>query len=106
MITGINESKTLTKHISCECKWKFDERKCNPDHWWNSDKCWCECKNPHACEKDYVLNPALCNCENVKYLASIVDDWAIISDEIIDAEAEARLNDQINFNENKATCKT
>ena len=29
MITGINESKTLTKHISCECKCKFDERKCN-----------------------------------------------------------------------------
>ena len=27
MITGINESKTLTKHISCECKRKFDERK-------------------------------------------------------------------------------
>ena len=29
MITGINESKTLTKHISCECKFKFDGRKCN-----------------------------------------------------------------------------
>ena len=29
MITGINESKTLTKHISCECKCKFDGRKCN-----------------------------------------------------------------------------
>ena len=26
MITGINESKTLTKHISCKCKCKFDER--------------------------------------------------------------------------------
>ena len=25
MITGINESKTLTKHISCECKCIFDE---------------------------------------------------------------------------------
>ena len=24
MITRINESKTLTKHISCECKCKFD----------------------------------------------------------------------------------
>ena len=24
MITGINESKTLTKDISCECKCKFD----------------------------------------------------------------------------------
>ena len=31
MITGINESKALTKHISCECKCKFDGRKCNLD---------------------------------------------------------------------------
>ena len=31
MITGINESKTLTKHISCECKCKFDGRKYNSD---------------------------------------------------------------------------
>ena len=29
MITGIKESKTLTKHISCECKYKIDSRKCN-----------------------------------------------------------------------------
>ena len=29
MITGINESKTLTQHISCECKCKFDGRKRN-----------------------------------------------------------------------------
>ena len=29
MITGIIESKTLTKHISCKCKCKFDGRKCN-----------------------------------------------------------------------------
>ena len=27
MITGINESETLTKDISCECKCRFDERK-------------------------------------------------------------------------------
>ena len=26
MITGINESKTLTKHISCDCKCKFDAK--------------------------------------------------------------------------------
>ena len=31
MITRINKSKTLTKHISCECKCKFDERNCNSD---------------------------------------------------------------------------
>ena len=28
MITRINESKTLTNHISCEGKCKFDETKC------------------------------------------------------------------------------
>ena len=27
--TEKNELKTLTKHISCECKCKFDGRKCN-----------------------------------------------------------------------------
>ena len=25
MITGINESKILTKHVSCECKYIFDD---------------------------------------------------------------------------------
>ena len=39
MITGINESKTLTKHILCECKCKFDGKKCNSDQLWNNDKC-------------------------------------------------------------------
>ena len=29
IITEINESKTLIKHISCECKCKFDGRSCN-----------------------------------------------------------------------------
>ena len=33
MITGINELKTLTKYISCECKCRFDGRKCNSDQW-------------------------------------------------------------------------
>ena len=40
MITGISESKTLTKHISSKCQWKFDGRKCNSDQWWNNNKCW------------------------------------------------------------------
>ena len=44
MITGINKSKTLTNHISCECKCRFDGGKCNSDQWWNNNKCLCECK--------------------------------------------------------------
>ena len=38
MIIGINVLKTL-KHISCKCKCKFDEKKCNSNQWWNNDKC-------------------------------------------------------------------
>ena len=69
MITRINESKTLTKHVSCECKCKFDGAKFN----------------------------------NIfgKYLTSIMDDSAIMCDDIIES-----YNDEINLNEKKETCKT
>ena len=40
--------------------------KCNSNQWWNNNKCRCEFKK-HICEKDYVCNPATCNCENGKY---------------------------------------
>ena len=39
MITGIHESKTLAKHISCEYKCKFDGRNCNSNQKWNNNKC-------------------------------------------------------------------
>ena len=28
MITGISESRTLTKHMSCKCECNFDGKKC------------------------------------------------------------------------------
>ena len=49
------------------------------------------------CEEDYVWNPAICNCENGQYLASIMDK--IICDEIIEPQDE-----KANFNENKLIC--
>ena len=55
MITEINESKTLTKHISCECKCRFNRTKCSSDQWWNDDNCWCECKKHHVCAKWWCL---------------------------------------------------
>ena len=39
----LNGSKILTKHVSCECKYKFDGRKRNLNQKWNNDKSWCEC---------------------------------------------------------------
>ena len=55
MVSGINESKTLTKHISYECQCIFDGRKNDLDHWWNNDKCQCECKKCHVCKKKIIL---------------------------------------------------
>ena len=54
-----NESKILTKHISCKCKCKFDDRKCNSNQKCNNDTCWHECKNG-------------------KYLGSIIDNSVIM----------------------------
>ena len=80
MFTWISESKTLTEHISCKCKCKFDYRKYNLNQNWNNDKYWSECKSlkeHHIRKKDYIWNPATCNCENGKYLVSIIDDYVI-----------------------------
>ena len=61
-----------------------------------------------------VWNPSTCtcNCDNGKYLASIMNDSAIIWDEVIDADAKLSPKDNFeakttarNFNEKKVTCK-
>ena len=75
MITGINESKTLNVDVNV--------------------------KNGMLVKKDYVWNPATCNFENGKYLASIMDDSAIKCDEIIEL-----YNEETNFDEKKAGCRT
>ena len=101
IVIGKNESKILTKDISCECK--FDERKCKSNQNWNNDKCWCGCKKHHFCEQNYIWNLATCSCEIGKYLATIIDDSVIKCDEIIDAQTKSN---QTYFNEKEATCKT
>ena len=45
MIREINESKTLTKHISCKRKCNCDGGNCNSNQKWNNEKCQCDCKN-------------------------------------------------------------
>ena len=94
MITGINELKILAKHVSCECKYKFNEKKCNSNQWWNNHKCQCDCKRHHICEKDYIWNFATRSCKNGKYLASIIDNLVIICNEITDVDAETKVNDE------------
>ena len=35
------------------------------------------------------MNPSTCSCENLKYLAKMIDDSVITCDEIIDAGAKS-----------------
>ena len=55
IMTWINESRILTKHISWKCERKFPGRKCSLNQNSNNNKCRCECKNPkeHQCETGY-----------------------------------------------------
>ena len=106
MITGTNESKTLTKHISCGYKCRFNGRKLNSDGWWNNNKSWCECKKRHVCEKNCVWNPSTCSCENGKCLASIMDNSVITCDDIIESYDNETKTIPTNFNEEETTCRT
>ena len=39
MIKRLDEPTTLTKHVSCECKCKFNEAKYKSNQLWNNDIC-------------------------------------------------------------------
>ena len=45
IITGIDESRTLTKHVSCRCKCKFDGRRYNLNYWQNNENANVSVKN-------------------------------------------------------------
>ena len=45
IITGIDESRTLTKHVSCQCKCKFDGRRYNLNYWQNNENANVSVKN-------------------------------------------------------------
>ena len=53
----------------------------------------------------YVWNPSICNCQNGNYLTSIMDDWAIICDEVKKWYDEEIKIIPKNFNIKKVTCK-
>ena len=63
MITSKDKAKSMTEHISCDCKCKLNSITCNSKQKWNNKTMSIECKNCHRCEKDYSLNPRTGICE-------------------------------------------
>ena len=41
----------MTKHISFDCKCKFNSTTCNSNKKWNNETFQYECKNYHKCTK-------------------------------------------------------
>ena len=62
-------------------------------------------KKHSVCEKDYVWNPSACNCENRKYLASVMDDSVITRDKVIQSYNEKIKTVATNFNDKNMTSK-
>ena len=60
----------------------------------DNDKCRFECKKRYLYEKDYVQNPATCNCENGKCSGSSLNDSTIMCDEIIEETVPTNLNEK------------
>ena len=64
MITGINESKTLMKHISYYCRYKFEGGRFNSNQKRNNDEYQCECENPiKRCVCKAIMMGILEDCE-------------------------------------------
>ena len=89
MIRRINEAKLSIKHISWNCKCKFNSTICNSNQRWNNETWRFECKNYRMCKKVYNCNPSTCICENGKYLKSITYISVIVWDEIMSATHSA-----------------
>ena len=97
--------KQWQKHISCDCRCKFNSTTCNSNQKWNNKTCWYECKNYGICKKDYSSNPSTFICGNGKYLKFIVDDSKIICDEIIYIMDIVSAYVSINSDDKKVRCK-
>ena len=74
LITGINQSRTLTKHILFKFECKCDSKK--------SAAVSVKIQKNMVCTKGYICNPSTYSCENSKYVGNIIDEPVFIWDEI------------------------
>ena len=91
MIKEINKSKASTKLASVNVNVFHASVNVN-----SMEENLIQIKKCHVCEKDCVWNPTTCSCENEKYLATMMDDLAIMCDKNIESyDKETRTIQQI-----------
>ena len=63
-MSGVNETRFLVEHESCECKYGLNKSVCNSKQKWNHDECRCKCKvldDLGFCKNDYMWNHCMCD---------------------------------------------
>ena len=100
MRTNKNEAKTMVKHISCDCKCRFNSPTCNSNQKWNMI-------NANVSVKIIVCakNTNTCICENSKHLKHIVGDLEMLCDEVTYVTDIVSTNASINFDDKKVRYK-
>ena len=65
-MSRIDETRHMSWHETCTCKFKLDANVCNDTQRWNNDKCRFECKEligKGMCDDRFIWNPSICECE-------------------------------------------
>ena len=101
MITAKNESKILTKNISCKCNCRFDGKNVSQMNAGITINVYVSVKNTMYVKK--IVFGILLHV--VGKMENIMVDSAMICDEIIETYDEETKNISTNFNGKKLTCK-
>ena len=87
IIEGINESKTLSKHIHANVNINLMIKNIIQIENGITINVCASVKKHHIFEKGYIWNPASCSCTNGKYLSRIIDNSVITCDGIKEAKS-------------------
>ena len=116
LMSGVNETKFLVEHESCECKCELNESICNSKQKWNHNECSWECKeldNWSSCKDDYMWSFGTCDCEcnKVKLMDEYLDiknrscEKRLIGKLVLECENEILNVTENSLNNTKVTCE-
>ena len=66
LMSKTNETRYVSWHETCACKWRLDTNVCHDGQRWNSDKCRCERReliDKGRCDGGFIWNYSACKCE-------------------------------------------
>ena len=86
MITGTIDAKTLAKHVTYDCKCKFENTACNSNQNGIMKSANVSAKSYGMHKNNFNWNPSICICENERYSKSNADTSVLVCDEIIKSQ--------------------